>query len=249
MSRPWNTCYSRTGWCPTSTFVFNIARGYEQLGLFDEAFRHYSEYLRLRNRTRPPGQRLSAPSSGSGTGSPWFGVKTDPPGAALYIDRRNLGTRGRTPVALALPPGTHTVFVDLEGHDSGEQAVELSVGEEVTVDLDLARILGSLQVNGSPEGAEIRVGDDDGAVLGVLPGVLSLPPGPHVLVVSAPGYQTTRQIAAVEARAESQTVVDLGPWSPGTLVVDAHERDALVEIDGRAEGLHPRRARRGGRHP
>ncbi len=222
---------------PNKNVVFNIARTYEQLGLFDQAFRHYHEYVTL---------EADADARATGEASierirsrvALVAVESDPPGAVIYVDRRDLGARGSTPQTLALPPGEHTVLLELAGHEGASATTEARRGETATVRASLAPILGVVQVAGAPAGATIRLGSESGPVVGELPGTLRLPPGPQVLVVDAPSYQGAQRVVTVDPEQDARLHVELSVLT-GQLVVDALERDALIEIDGRAAGFTP----------
>jgi hypothetical protein len=47
-------------------------------------------------------------------------IVTHPPGATVYIDRRDLGPRGTSPRMLGLAPGKYKVIVELAGHMPAE---------------------------------------------------------------------------------------------------------------------------------
>lgn len=218
--------------------VFNIARTYEQLGRFADAFRWYSDYLHLETE---PDQRQGAERAIDRIRPQvaLLRVVTEPEGATVYVDRRDLGPRGVSPRTLALEPGPHKVIVELEGYEPAEAGpVDVRVGGQADVDLKLVRILGRLRVAGTPAGAEIRLGDESGPALGRVPAVLEVPPGQHELVISAPGHRTTRRPVTVEARAETTVTADL-PLLTGQVVVNAEERDALIEVDGKPAGFTP----------
>lgn len=222
---------------PNRNVVFNVARTYEKLDKYEEAFRHYSEYVALE---ADPARRALGEQAIARIAPRLALVRitSDPPGALVYLDRKDLGARGRTPVSLALDERSHAVLLELEGHTPAAVTVEPKRGSTQTVGRDLPQILGQVKVDGLPEGATIRLDSADGRVLGTLPTVVELPPGPHVLVVSADGYRTGRQAVTVEADQTIPTAVELPLWT-GSLVVSAPERDALVEIDGKAAGFTP----------
>ena len=222
---------------PNRNVVFNIARTYELKKDYDEAFRHYTEYVALEAdiERRAAGEAAIDRLRGK---IALVQIVSDPPGAAVYVDRRDLGARGRTPQALALTPGEHQILVELDGYAPDAAPASVAIGDAVQVSFLLEQILGTVRVDGTPAGAEIRVGDESGPVVGTLPGDVEIPPGARVLVVSAPGHQTVRQLNEVEVGRTTQTVIDL-PLLLGSLVVNTYERDALVEIDGRAAGFTP----------
>ena len=222
---------------PNHNVAYNIARCYEQLGRFPEAFRHYADFVA---RETAPEARTAGEQALERLRPrvALLRVETDPPGALVYLDRVDLGARGATPRLLAVPEGAHRVLVSLEGHEAPEPAsVDAKLGTEVAVRLPLTRIIGQVKVDGTPAGAEIRV-DGRPEVQGRVPAQLELAPGPRVLEVSAPGRRTERIGLTVEPRGrhavEAQLVV-----LTGALVVDADEAGALIEIDGQPAGFTP----------
>ncbi len=223
---------------PNRNVVYNIARAYEQLGRFPEAFRHYADYLEV----EPDPARRAPAEEAIARLRPRVAlvrVETDPPGATLYVDRRDLGPRGASPRVLALSPGAHTVFAEAEGYEpAAPTAVELAVGQERAVSLPMARVLGEIRVEGGPTGAEVRLDTEDGPVVGTVPGAFQLDPGSRVLVITAPGRRAERLPVDIAARSSRRVVVDLAPET-GAVVVNAAERDALIELDGVSAGFTP----------
>jgi outer membrane receptor for ferrienterochelin and colicins len=223
---------------PNKNVVYNIARCYQKLEQFDQAYRHYSDYLALET---DPARRAAAEAASADIAAKvaLIEVVTDPPGATIYVDRKDLGPRGPAPRTLALPPGEHTILVELDGFESATSApTAITIGGKATVKLALAPILGTVQVDGSPAGAEIRVDEPESAVVGTVPAALQLRPGPHVLIVTAPGHRSATQVATVAEKQTTRAVIDLALVS-GTVVVNALERDALIAIDGEAKGFTP----------
>ena len=223
---------------PNKNVIFNIARAYEQLGQFPEAWRHYSDYVALET---DPERKKGAEDALARIQSKvaLLKVQTRPEGAVIYVDRKNLGARGVTPRSLALEPGEHTIIAELDGYEVAEsKPVNVTLGGESVVIIDLRQILGTVSLEGSPRGATVRLDAEDGPVVGLMPGVLDLPPGPRMLVISQPGYQTTRQLVTVVPQQNVQALVNL-PLVTGTLVVNAAERGARIEIDGVAAGFTP----------
>src|SRR6267143_2436942 len=84
--------------------IQNVARCFERLRMYNEAWRWYSELL---TEPLPEGERrdLAAALERLQTSLALLRVFTDPPGATVYVDRKDLGARGQTPVTLPLPPG------------------------------------------------------------------------------------------------------------------------------------------------
>ncbi len=221
---------------PNRNVMRNIALTWEKLGDYQQAYRYYADYVAL----EPDPQRRAV---GEAAITAILGkvalvrVESDPPGATVYVDRKNLGARASTPRTLALPPGEHVIIVEKEGHVPVETRVTAAIGGFDTADVTLEPILGKLHVDGTV-GASIRVDDEQSAVIGTVPADLALPPGPHVLVVSAAGRETKRIVADVDATDASSTVAELDLLT-GRLVVNALERDARIDVDGATAGFTP----------
>src|SRR5205085_7641212 len=112
-------------------------------------------------------------------------VESTPEGATVFVDRRDLGARGQTPVTLAMPPGRMTVMVELAGFRPVEQTVTLAVGRTALVQPQLDRIYGAVAIEGEPAGYEVRLeGQPD--PLPLAQGKAKVVPGAHILTISAP---------------------------------------------------------------
>jgi outer membrane receptor for ferrienterochelin and colicin len=218
--------------------LYNIARSYEQLKQFPDAHRYY--VLALDGETdKAARERVENAVARIGPNVAVIKVETDPPGATVYVDRRDLGPRGNTPRQLAFRPGRYKVIVELAGHEPAESApVEVRTGEVVPVALRLRRILGTLRVQGDVPGAAVRLDDEHAPPVGTVPCSLSVPPGRHIVFVSHERYQTSVQDADVRARATFDVKLRMTPLK-GTLVVNTDERDALIEVDGHPVGFTP----------
>jgi tetratricopeptide (TPR) repeat protein len=99
---------------PNRNVAFNIARSYAALRRFPEAYRYYIEALdgeRNENTRRSIEQAMARITSEVAV----VRIETDPPGATIYIDRRDLGARGTTPRSLAFSPGNVRVIVEAPG--------------------------------------------------------------------------------------------------------------------------------------
>jgi len=147
---------------PNRNVVFNVATAYERLGRPADAHRYYVEALtgeadpRAVEAVRTALGRL-APSVAL------LDVTTDPPGAPLYVDRRDLGSHGRSPRPLALAAGRYRILAELEGYEpESSEIVEATLGSAHRVSLTLRRVVGTVHV--TVEGARaatVRVGDEE----------------------------------------------------------------------------------------
>jgi outer membrane receptor for ferrienterochelin and colicins len=222
---------------PNRNVLYNIARSFEQLRRYPDAHRYYVDALEgetkeeIAKEIRTAIDRI-APHVAV------LEIQTAPPGATIYLDRKDLGSRGVSPRSLGLPPGRYRVLVELEGHRPAESEVlEVGVGKAVPIRLELSRVVGTVRVEGHP-GANVFVDGDLGSIACVVPCELALPPGPHALDLARDGHQALPRQVNVVANQISVVHAELAPLT-GSLVVHTDERDALVEIDGRSVGFTP----------
>ena len=224
---------------PNRNVLFNIARCYEALARYNEAYRYYNDLL---GEPLPPSdeqevrqalERLRPKVS-------LVRVTTTPPGAEVLVDREDLGVRGLSPQTLALPPGEHKVLVRREGYRPAEARVGLVRGHAVAQDFVLELITGEVRLTGTPAGAQVREPPGT-AVLGELPSRLRFTPGRHVLQVCAPDHAPAQVLVDVPAEGSVSLPVALAPRAQptGRLIVTANRDNATVRVDGRPAGFTP----------
>jgi outer membrane receptor protein involved in Fe transport len=219
--------------------VFNVARTYERMERYADAHRYYvdaftgeksaerlAELEASLERIRPKVAVLS--------------VRSDPPGATIYLDRRDLGSRGRAPRLLAVPPGRYRVIVEQSGYRSAEsEPIEVAVGQQVDVRLAMERIVGTVEVRvGGASHATVRVDDERSPVACRAPCSLQLPPGKRVLYLSHPRFRAAPLPVTVRAGRTATATATMIPLR-GSVVVETDEPGAKVEIDGRPMGFTP----------
>jgi outer membrane receptor protein involved in Fe transport len=222
---------------PNRNVRYNIARTFEQLSRFADAHRYYVDALagetdpRVHEQIEQAIARLVPKVA-------VLDVVTDPPGATIFIDRRDLGSRGRSPLPLALPPGRYEVLAELEGYESARSgAVVAKLGSSTQVQLTLPLIVGTVRIAGQ-DGVEVRVDDERADVACKSPCELQLRPGAHVLHFSRAGYVAIPKQVLVVAKTQLAVAPELLPMT-GSILVETDERGALVEIDGHAMGFTP----------
>ena len=224
---------------PNRNVVYNIARAFARLGRFADAHRYYVDALEGETDATTIADiraALAAISPKVGV----LSVTTDPPGATIYIDRKDLGSRGRAPRPLAVEPGKYKVLVELAGYEPAEaQVVHVAIGEDKTVSLKLKRILGTVHVD--VEGAKhatVNVGDERAASSCTAPCDFDLSPGTYLRYFGAEGYQSVPRQVVVVAKQTVKTIARLKPQS-GSIIVEADEKGAVVEVDERPMGFTP----------
>jgi outer membrane receptor protein involved in Fe transport len=232
--------YASNRLAPNRNVQFNVARCLEQLKLFEEAYRSWSA---LDAQVLPEAERATVKAAVDRL-RPYLAlieIVSDPPGASIFLTRRDLGALGATPKRLAVPEGKTKVLLELAGHRPVEAEVDVVKGKELRIERTLERIYGEIEFRRLPTEAEIRRDLVDGEVLRRGPGKARLVPGRQVFFVTGAGWEPQR--LEVEVRPDATVPVDvvLAPAVPpsGTLVVRANFDGALVRVDGREVGFSP----------
>jgi outer membrane receptor for ferrienterochelin and colicins len=224
---------------PNINVVLNIALTFERMQRFADAHRYYVDAL----QDAKDQKLIQEVTSAIAKLAPYVAVlrvETDPPGATIYVDRKDLGSRGVTPRPLALSPGTYRLIVERDGYEPAESdEVVAKLGAVVRVALKLKRIVGTVRVDAAEaNGAAVHVDEEDAPATCNAPCSFDLPPGQHILYFTNEGAQASPQQVTVTAGKTTRVKAMLNPLT-GSMVVSADERDAVVQIDGRAVGFTP----------
>jgi outer membrane receptor protein involved in Fe transport len=224
---------------PNRNVLFNIARCYEAQGRYNEAYRYYND-LATESLAEEDSTEVQRSLERLRSKVALVRVTSNPKGADVYVDRVDLGSRGRSPQTLALTPGRHKLIVKREGYRPAEAIVTVVRGRSVAQNFELQLIVGTVELTGTPEGAEVRQ-SPEGPVVARVPGKLRLPPGRHVLSVSAPGHAPAQLLADVAADSTVALPVALTVQEKptGRLVVTANRDNATIRVDGRPVGFTP----------
>ncbi|MCC6217212.1 MAG: TonB-dependent receptor [Polyangiaceae bacterium] len=223
---------------PNRNVVFNIARCYEQLRDYPSAWRYYALALDA-EKGADARRRIEEALARIGPNVAVLSIESDPPGATVYLDRRDLGPRGETPRRLGLAPGKYRVLLERPGFEPVESgALEIVAGSNTPVKLPMRQIVGRVRLAETARGATVRVGDDSAPPVGVAPLVLSLPPGRQRLFLHKPGAHPVELEVDVVARRET-VVRPRFQTLTGELVVASDLRGAAISVDGRVLGFTP----------
>lgn len=179
-------------------------------------------------------------------------VESDPPGASISIDRRELGTWGTTPRTVVVPPGAHTISLSLADHLDASAEVDAVVGTRVETRLVLAARTGTLEITAEPSVATITVIRDDVVLArseGVRPPVPATSDGRRFTLAvgrvrvraEAAGYVATETDAVVRADTVERVHIAAreAPGAHGRLLVATGSVTARVLIDGVARASTP----------
>ncbi len=223
---------------PNRNVVYNVARCYEELKQYPEAYRYFT--LALQSETSPAArERIERALSQLRLKVVVLQVSTEPPGATVFVDRRDLGSRGSAPVALGLKPGTYSLLAELAGHHPARVEVPaLKAGESRSVGLTLQPILGDVAIEDATPGALVRADDVKQGKGCVVPCSLKLPEGRHTLFFERAGYHPAQQDVEVRAERRARVRAQLVALT-GSLLVSTDEPGALVEVDDKPRGFTP----------
>jgi outer membrane receptor protein involved in Fe transport len=222
---------------PNPQVVSNLARCYEKLGELVEAYGYYQ----LHALSGASGAEQSREAMARLEGQiALLDIQSDPRGATIFLNRRELGGYGETPRILPVTGGTYTVILEARGHVSRTiEGVQAQIGKTSIVTLKLDRVTGSLSLSGRPEGATVTLTDDAGAqVTAQVPTTLTLGAGKYQLVARAPGHVPAERDLEVEQGRTARVDLTLIPQT-GSLALAADEPGALVRLDGVVMGLVP----------
>ena len=218
--------------------TYNVARCYEELKQFPEAYRYYTLALRDEN-DQATRARIERALANIRQNVAVLEIDSQPPGATVFVERRDLGPRGNAPLALGLKPGAYVVLAELPGYYPARLEVpNLAAGQSRHVTLALEPILGQVVVDEAARGSSVRIDDAKQASLCVAPCKLDLAVGRHRLHFERLGYQSTDIDVDIRAKQQSLVRPELVALT-GSLVVSSDEPGALIEIDGKPRGFTP----------
>lgn len=163
-------------------------------------------------------------------------IESDPAGAEVRVDGE---VKGRTPLALSVAAGAHTVLVT-DGSRRRELSVSVTDGQQTVYHISLpaaagaAPATGALQVVSDPRGAAVSV---DGVDRGVTPLVIGqLTPGDHEVVVRTSAGVQRRTVTVASGATASLVLSGTAPAvTSGWIAVNSTLPVQIFE-DGRLIG-------------
>jgi hypothetical protein len=213
--------------------IYNTALVLEALDRAPEAFNHWSEYLAVEGLSDT---ELADGRQHRDALRPRVAIfDVDATAVAeVWVDRRDLGARGRTPLELALPPGEHVLFFAAAGHREAQARASAELGATARVRVQLEVLPVWLQVL-APADAILEI--DGGRVT---PGQsVPIPPGAHVARVSSGDRVLAERRFEVMVGA-APMVIDMTSALGGGVAAGVIEvvvsTAARVEIDGVVQG-------------
>ena len=161
------------------------------------------------------------------------GKKGDP-GAKVFFNGNEYGT---TPCLIpSLEPGLHEVVLSHPGYASKTLKLRVADGRPLPLIREkLTSIIGTLQVEGFPEGAQLFIG---GKFVGKVPLQEKFDAGKYLLELRAPGFVTKTQEVTVVPEKTVRSRIRLNPV-PSSLEIISSPENAVCFVDGRKYGTTP----------
>ena len=136
-------------------------------------------------------------------------VVSDIPGAQVFVDDHEQGAMGQTPFANAIATGPHRVWIERPGYQTEERTVEVGLGEDVTLRIDLTRLSnGRIRVVANQRDSTVYVDD---RLVGTVPFEGDVGAGPHRVRVQHDGMKDWEQTLTIRQGQVTPVRVTLRP--------------------------------------
>jgi hypothetical protein len=127
-------------------------------------------------------------------------VESTPGGAKVYVDGKDNGMACQSGPTCKpnLPRGRHRLILELDGYQSLEETINVSGPQRLTFTLKAAPAkldIKTLATNTHARGGEIFI---DGSLAGVLPALLDVTPGKHMIEVRRAGFLSYTEAVEVK---------------------------------------------------
>ena len=132
----------------------------------------------------------------------WLEIKSNVPGANIFLDNKDVGAIGKTPFSGNFKPGKHKVWISADGYEEVEQEIEIIAGEAAEINASLkGSPVGYLYVRGfGIEKSTIYVDGKVACQRG--PCRVPVREGRHRVTVGRSGYKSYRTTIDVQAKTE-----------------------------------------------
>ncbi len=139
-------------------------------------------------------------------------VKSNPPGAIVYVDDTKMGT---TPLITQVLPGERVIKIDLKLHQPIEETLLVPIKGTASLEKSLEKVAARLVVTAAPAGTSIAI---DGEMVATDRIDRGISPGQHVIRLTSENHKPFEQTISVKP--DEQYVLDktLEPL-PGAVVI------------------------------
>jgi hypothetical protein len=161
-------------------------------------------------------------------------VKTDPPGANVSVNGRDVGA---APVALrGLPVGSLRISARAAGREDAETTVAITDGAAASASLSLARSTGKCSIAVPDDAAvAIRSKEIGEKVIQGSGAEVELPTGLYEVQANCPGLAPMSEQITIRRGETSRWM----PWPKGYLAVESNPPEARIFIDDEDRGVSP----------
>jgi len=166
-------------------------------------------------------------------------IDSAPPGATVYLGRKDCGPVGVTPWAGRVHNGTYTVIVELEGYDPAQREFKIVRSrreQSLFVPLVKKQAPPRIDVRADADknvfGAQVVL---DGQPQGTVPVLLQTTEGRHLVEIKKDGFETFQQWVDVKLNQKVEMapmLKEVAKAQVGTIVVEADVPAAEVWLDG-----------------
>jgi formylglycine-generating enzyme required for sulfatase activity len=167
---------------------------------------------------------------------PKFGtlsVDSTPSGAKVLLAGKD---SGKTPLKLDVDSGRYVLEIQDDIYLTWSNEIDIRDGEITRINQNLTPNYGTLDVQVTPNGAQILV---DGKSSGKAPTQLKLSPGTHKIEVVQNGFVSLTQDSVFITREQTETLKGTLEQKVGTLRLVTNPMDASITIDGKDYGQTP----------
>jgi hypothetical protein len=188
--------------------LFNMAQTFEKLRDPARAALYFERYIEVRPKAGDRDEVQARIESLKKEARVSVDISSYPPGAAIYLENKADGVKGRTPFVLQLPLGPQTILLELSGFVSETRRIDVRLGQKNFVDVQLRR-QSSIQVDADVPGAKASVVDGGPKVWLRLPHVFEVQAGHHAIEIELAGHYGIRREVDVENGAQVSLLVNL----------------------------------------
>ena len=235
---------------PTPRSLYNVAV-VAQVAEEDElAYAFFEAYLATEDRTPVLRKRAQRQRAELARRLARIEVRSSPPGASIFIDRRELGAFGRTPRRVPIGAGRHTVTLELAGYRPATAEVTVAHGQIGTVELTLSPRTGIVMLQTVPPNGTVqafrRLRDGtERAPIEVRSGrAVRLEVGAYRLRYAPRGHRPVEARVVLESDVIERRRLVATPQQgerAGTVLLNATASEAEVWIDGVRRAATPAR--------
>lgn len=161
-------------------------------------------------------------------------VESSPEGAAIYLNSKKNGVFTRTPFMGSLPPGRHTIILELKEFAPVRKTIVVKKDVLSYLYFSLARQnnLGWIEVKGNIPHAQVYLDKKKFGAIGTTPYSGHLRPGKRTLIIERPGFETYKKEINIIAGKTHVFTYQLNRVSYGWLKVTGRTtKGATVFVD------------------